>query len=440
MATTTGVSQRFGPVIPNPGDAKLLGESLTFEFSGRLMISRIYKAATGERMYSWDQHRPSTWGTPLDRLIRLYEAWGRGGYGMIITGNVVVDSMHLEMPGNGVITESNSTPTHIEQLRRMASAGKAHGSLVVMQLSHAGRKTPGYINSHPVSAGDVRLDEQATIPYARPTPLTKEGIAAVVGQFAYAAGIAHRAGFDGIQLHASHGFLLSQFLSAQTNNRSDDYGGNIDNRSRIIREIIDLIRTEVKDPAFIIGIKIHRDDFRDKINDAKQLCQALEGLRLDFIELSGGAYDSPESQSHSITPMKEFVEQISPLLSKTLVFICGGFRSSQNMASAIRSGHCASVGLGKPSGSDPLLPSQIISGQLGGAMKPDPDSIDPTVLPWAALTQMEAIARGTVPIDLSDPEVLREFNKRAKKFEEEKSEGLKQGYVKVGYVVWDETT
>ncbi|CUA72011.1 NADH oxidase [Thermoanaerobacter brockii] [Rhizoctonia solani] len=392
----------------------------------------------GERMYSWDQRDPTARGTPSDRLIRLYETWGRGGYGIITTGHIVVDTSYLATPGNGAITQSNSTPTHIDQFRRMASAGKAHGSLVVMQLSHAGRKAPGYINSHPVSAGDVRLDEQAT----QPTPLTKEGIDKVVNQFAYAAAIAHQAGFDGIQLDASNGFLLSQFLSTQTNNRSDNYGGDIENRARIIRDLVELVRKEVKDPAFVIGIKIRRDDFQDKINDAKHLCQMLEGLRFDFIELSasGGAYGSSKSQDQSASPLKEFAEQISPLLSKTLVFVCGGFHSSQDMASAIRDGHCACVGLGRTSGSDPLLPSLIIGGHIGGATKPDPDNIDPAVLPWASLTQMQAIAQGKDPIDLSDAEVLRDFNRRAKKFEEQQREGLKQGHVKVGYVGWDEAT
>ncbi|CAE6404883.1 unnamed protein product [Rhizoctonia solani] len=211
-------------------------------------------------------------------------------------------------------------------------------------------------------------------------------------------------------------------------------------RARIIRDLVELVRKEVKDSAFVIGIKIRWDDFQDKISDAKHLCQMLEGLRFDFIELSGGAYSSSKSQDHSASPLKEFAEQISPLLSKTLVFICGGFHSSQNMASAIRNGHCACVGLGRTSGSDPLLPSQIISGHIGGATKPDPDNIDSTVLPCASLTQMQAIAQGKVPIDLSDPEVLRDFNHRAKKFEEEQREGLKQGYVKVGYVGWDEAT
>ncbi|CAE6511274.1 unnamed protein product [Rhizoctonia solani] len=298
-------SLRYGPATPSLEDAKLLGEAITFKFSGRTMVSRIYKAATGERMYSWDQCDPSARGTPLDRLVQLYETWGRGGYGMIISGNITVDSKHLEIPGNGVIARSNSTPAHIEQFCRLAGAGKAHGSLVVMQLSHAGRRTPGYINSQPVSAGDVRSNEQTIIPYGQPTPLTKEGIAQVVEQFVYAASIAHQAGFDGIQLHSAYDSLLSQFLSTKTNNRSDDYGGNIDNRSRIIHEIIDSIRKEVKDPGFIIGIKVYLSDFRDKINDARHFCQKLQGLGLDFIELIGGDFDPPESQGHSVTPLKE---------------------------------------------------------------------------------------------------------------------------------------
>ncbi|KAH7338028.1 putative NADH oxidase [Rhizoctonia solani] len=432
MASLFNVSQRYGPATSSLEDAKLLGEAIKFEFSGRTMVSRIYKAATGEQMYSWDPLDPSARGTPLGRLVQLYETWGQGRYGMIITGDSTVDSMHLETPGSGVVAESNSTPTHIEQLRRLASAGSAHGSLVVMQLSHAGRRTPGYINSQPVSAGDGGY-------YIRPAHSTDKGRNnSSGGSFVYAAGIAHRAGFDGIQLHSVYDSLLSQFLSTRTNNRSDDYGGNIDNRSRIICEIIDSIRKEVKDPQFIIGIKIYLSDFKDKIGDARHFCQKLQGLSLDFIEVVGGGFDPPESQEHSITPLKEFVQQISPLLSKTLLFVSGGFRSSDNMARAIRDGHCTCVGLGQPCGSDPLLPSQIIGRQFGGAIKPDPN-LDAAAVKSATGTHMEAIARGMAPIDLSNPQVSQEFSIRIKKFEEERQEALKQGNVKVGYMVWDET-
>ncbi|KAG8738867.1 hypothetical protein FRC10_006416 [Ceratobasidium sp. 414] len=447
---------RYGPPTPSPQDIELLGETLTFSFSKRVSKSRFFKSATTERMFSWDQKDLSKRGAPLDRITRLYETWGQGGYGLILTGNVSVHPEQLESPGNAVVHELIETPERLELFQKMATAGKANGSLVVMQLSHAGATAPSYINANPVSAGDVRSED--CISHGQPVPLTKEQIEQVESEFVYAAWSAHRAGFDGIQLHAAFGFLLAQFLSTKTNNRADEYGGCLSNRSRIICEIIQKIRSKVTDPGFIIGVKISLGEFQGKINEAVELCQKLESLSVDFVDLSGGKYGSPEGQESGPSPLEEvwvcfcglearveisvpqFAQQASSSLTKTLVFIAGELRSSEAMAAAVRSGHCAGVGLGYPSASDPYLPVQILSGQLGGATKPDADNLDSSLLSMAAGTQMEAIARGDVVFDLSNPRHLHEFNNRARVFLDQREEMLKNGIVEAGYMVWSPTT
>lgn len=123
-------------------------------------VSLLGDLATSEQMFSWDQLDPSKRGIPCDRLLRLYDIWSQGGYGIIITGNVTVDSAHLETPGNAILDKAYETKACIEEFRRIARTGKAQGSLVIMQLSHAGRRAPGYINPNPVSAGDVRLEDR----------------------------------------------------------------------------------------------------------------------------------------------------------------------------------------------------------------------------------------------------------------------------------------
>ncbi|KAG9076821.1 hypothetical protein FRC06_009303 [Ceratobasidium sp. 370] len=428
---------RYGPSTPSPHDIELLGETVTFPFSKRISKSRFYKSAMTERMFSWDQKDPSKRGAPLDRITRLYETWGQGGYGLILTGNISVHPEQLETPGNAVIHELIETPERLELFRKMATAGKTHGSLVVMQLSHAGATAPSYVNVNPVGAGDVRSDDGT--PHGKPVPLTKDQIEQVESEFVYAAWSAHRAGFHGIELQAAHGFLLAQFLSTKTNNRTDEYGGSLPNRSRIIREIIQKIRTKVADPGFIIGVKISLGEFQGKINEAVELCQILESLSVDFVDLSGGKYKSTEGQESGPSPLEEFAQQVSSSLTKTLVFLAGGFRSSEVMAAAVRSSHGASIGLGCPSASDPHLPAQILSGQLGGATKPDADNMDSSLLYTVAGTQMEAIARGDVVFDLSNPEHLREFNSRAREFLDQREEKLKNGIVEAGYMVWSPT-
>lgn len=113
-------------------------------------------------------------------------------------------------------------------------------------------------------------------------------------KFAYAADFSHRAGFDGVQLHGAHGYLLAQFLSSTTNNRTDEYGGPLQNRARIIYEIIEAIRTRVKDPKFSIGIKLNSVEFQKggfQPEECHEVCTRLEELGLDFVELSGGTYE-----------------------------------------------------------------------------------------------------------------------------------------------------
>lgn len=113
-----------------------------------------------ERMSSWDQHDLCKRGVPSDRLVHLYRTWGQGGYGIIATGNVMLHPQQMEAPGNAVLYAPHETPDRIKQFRRLATAAKAEGSLVVMQISHTGRQVPDFMNPNPVSAGDVKLDNR----------------------------------------------------------------------------------------------------------------------------------------------------------------------------------------------------------------------------------------------------------------------------------------
>ena len=146
----------------------------------------------------------------------------------------------------------------------------------------------------PISASDVPLSGSPLgIPFAPPRAATKEDIQGVIAGFVHVAEYLEKAGFDGIQLHSAHGYLLSQFLSPTTNKRTDEYGGDLKNRMRLILEIREAIAKRVR-KDFIVGIKINSVEFQDQgfqPEEAKVLCAALEEHEFDFVELSGGTYE-----------------------------------------------------------------------------------------------------------------------------------------------------
>ncbi|CAE6434799.1 unnamed protein product [Rhizoctonia solani] len=433
------VLARYGDSI-TPEDAKLLGESIQMPFSGLIAKSRLLKGAMSERMASWDPKDLSKRGIPSDELVGLYEGWGKAGYGIILTGNVMLHPEQLEAPGNPILYAPHETPERIEQFRKMAAAGKAHGSLMVMQVSHPGRQVAAMVNPSPVGPSDIKLADRMGMSFGKPTPLDKSGIRKIVDQFAYTAEVAYITGFDGVQLHGAHGYLIAQFLSQTTNNRTDEYGGSIENRSRIIKEILEAIRAKVPDRKFVVGIKINSVEFQAKgfqPEEAAELCKQLEAMEIDFVELSGGTYEesgfkNTDSGPRESTLKREaffttFAQKITPRLNKTVAYVTGGFRSVSAMAEAVRLGTCAGVGVGRPAGSDPLLPNEIIQGKVTGATEVKIPSDDFVLGALATGVQMETIARGEPVIDLSDPKELARFQEAAQKYHQKNADDLKQG-------------
>jgi 2,4-dienoyl-CoA reductase-like NADH-dependent reductase (Old Yellow Enzyme family) len=182
-------------------------------------------------------------------------------------------------------------------------------------------------------------------------------------------------------VHCAHGYLLAQFLSPSTNHRTDDYGGpSLENRSRIVFEIIQEIhnRVRVHDPTFIICVKLNSVEFQDKgttPDDARNLCLKLEEAGVDFVDLSGGTFEArafehkKESTKAREAYFIEFAEMIRPLLKKTKVFVTGGFRSAAGMVKAVSEGACDGVGIGRPLAAEPYLCREILAGKVTGAIE-----------------------------------------------------------------------
>lgn len=186
-------------------DASPLGQPLTFEFSGLTAKNRFMKAAMTERLCTWDPKVFEKRGIPTPELINVYRRWGEGGFGVILSGNVMIEYDHLEAPGNPIIpVDEPFEGKRFEAYKELATAAKKEGSLFLAQLSHPGRQVFESIQKHPISASDVQLEgEVMGATYAKPRAMERKDIDRVVEGFTHAAEYAHKAGFDGVQLHGA---------------------------------------------------------------------------------------------------------------------------------------------------------------------------------------------------------------------------------------------
>lgn len=253
--------------------------------NGALIPNRIAKAAMEENMADAD-HAPS------DALIRLYRAWGEGGAGLILTGNVMVDARAMTGPG-GVVLEDDR---HLDRFRAWAEAGRAQGAQFWMQINHPGRQMPAELGQATLAPSPIALDLGAQSKrFPVPREMTAEDIAEVARRFVATAVLAERAGFTGVEVHAAHGYLLSQFLSPLTNRRQDQWGGSLENRARLLVDILRGIRAAVQ-PGFAVAVKLNSADFQRggfSPEDAREVVGVLGGLGVDLVELSGGSYEAP---------------------------------------------------------------------------------------------------------------------------------------------------
>ena len=361
-------------------DVSVLGESVTLPFSGRIAPNRFLKAPMTERLCQWNS--PSSdditlRGFPSPEYEHLYRRWGEGEIGIIVAGNMMIRYDAVEAFGNPILPDDHDG--RVAAFRRVSDAVKAHGSLFIAQLSHPGRQGPAALNPHPVSASDVQLKiAWAGNSFNPPRPLTLPEINEIVRQFGETAYLCHQAGFDGVQVHCAHGYLLAQFLALTTNKRTDSYGGSLANRSRIIFQIIDEIHRRVSDPSFIICVKINSVEFQpqgQQPEDCRELCVKLEEAGVDFIDLSGGTFEGrafehkKESTKARESYFIEFAEMIRPLLKKTKLYVTGGFRTASGMKRAIDDGACEGIGIARPLSAEPYLCKEILAGRVTGAIE-----------------------------------------------------------------------
>ncbi|KAK3718503.1 hypothetical protein LTR37_005007 [Vermiconidia calcicola] len=403
-------------------DPAPLGKKLYFEFSGQTAQNRFLKGAMTERISSWDPKDIEARGIPSKELINVYKRWGEGEYGIILTGNILIDPEHLEAAGNPIIPRTAPFEgERFEAFKEMGKQAKAHGSLCIGQVNHPGRQVADRIQPNPVSASDVQLEgEMMGMTFGKPRAATQEDIDGFVEGFAHAAEYLEKAGYDGIQLHAAHGYLLAQFISPTTNRRTDKYGGSLGNRARILLEIAEATRRKTK-PTFSISIKLNSVEFQEsgfQPEEAKELCSLLEANGFDFVELSGGTYQklafdislyTRESSKKREAFFMEFADLIAPALKKTKVYVTGGFKTVGAMVNAVTT--IDGVGVARPACQEPRLPKEILEGRVKGAIKLRFAENDFGIQLVAAGTHIQQIGKDHEPIDLSQEENANAFLK-----------------------------
>lgn len=403
-----------------PADRSRLAEPLTFHFSGRTAPNRFMKAAMTEQLCTYDPENHENNGIPTQNIERVYERWGRGGIGLILSGDVSISTSSLESVGDPAIPlDAPFSGPRFNGFAAMARAGKAHGSLMVAQVSHPGRLCV-FVDS-PVSASEVEVSNNGKgdgiYKYPKPHAATKEEIRDLVKGFGHAAEFLYRAGWDGLELHGAHGFLMAQFLSPKTNKRTDEYGGSLDNRMRFILEIGREIRKRTP-PSFILGIKVNSVEFQDTgfvTTEARELCRHLEEESFDFIEITGGTYEKilmyhgwRESTKKREAFFLEFADQIVPgMTGKTKVYVTGGLRTVGGMVSALDS--VDGVGLGRPLCEEWFLCKDILEGKVDGAIIPDIPQTDFWLFLMAGNRQMRLVGMGAEPSELWRKDVVDEL-------------------------------
>lgn len=248
---------------------------------GTTLKNRLAKSAMSENM--------AVRNLPDEKLVRLYETWGAGEIGLIITGNIMVDNDELGEPNNVVLENDR----HLGAFHRWTQAAKKHGSQIWAQINHPGRQAPSAISKVTVAPSPIKL-KLGNLGFRVPRELTEGEIRGIINRFANTARLCKEAGFDGVQIHGAHGYLVSQFLSPLANLRRDQWGGSIENRMRFVIEMVRAMRAAVGE-KFPLGIKINSADFqRGGFNeeDAVTVVKALEAEGIDLVEISGGTYES----------------------------------------------------------------------------------------------------------------------------------------------------
>jgi 2,4-dienoyl-CoA reductase-like NADH-dependent reductase (Old Yellow Enzyme family) len=327
---------------------------------GITIPNRIAKSAMSEQLA--DRR-----GSPTTDLQQLYATWARGGTGLLVTGNVMIDHRAFVEPRNVVLQDEQ----FLQANKLWAQAAQANGSKIIMQINHPGRVAVLPLLKKPIAPSAVGLDLPAMNIIRVPRAMTEADILEQIKRFATTAELAVKAGFDGVQVHAAHGYLLSQFLSPLSNVRTDGWGGSPENRRRMLIETVRAVRAAIgKDK--ILSVKLNSADFQKgglSQEESLKIALALEAEGIDLLEISGGNYESPAQLGYAPDRSAQrdayFIDYASALRkqSKLPLMLTGGLRDVDFMNHIVANGTVDMVGLARPFAIQPDLAKQLLAGK-----------------------------------------------------------------------------
>ena len=370
--------------------------------NGSVLKNRIAKSAMSENFGTRNQ-------APSMGLINAYKVWAKGNPGLLITGNVMVDSKALGEAHNVVVEDYKD----FELLKKWAKSVEGTGVHLWPQINHPGRQAFAAINRETVAPSAISLSlGSASKMFKIPKALSDEEIWSIIKRFGNTARIMKEAGFTGCQIHGAHGYLVSQFLSPNSNVRTDQWGGSLSNRARFVLEVYREIRHQVGSD-YPIAIKINSADFQRggfSEEESLEVISFLGNEGIDLIEISGGTYERPvmiKGDRKKSTILREayfldYIEKARKLI-KIPLMLTGGFRSASVMEKALEGGNLDVVGLARPFCLYPNLANQIFDGSVERFETPIPkigikflDKLGGVELPWYEL-QIQRIGKGKSP-------------------------------------------
>lgn len=316
---------------------------------GAVLKNRLAKAAMTERIANKKLE-------PVKGHEVLYSKWANSGAGLLITGNVIIDPYHLESAGNVHFRDEGLLP----KVTKWADAGKVNKTHLWVQISHSGRQTNMFNKLHPLAPSSVKLQKLGL--FGKPIAMSESDIEEVIKGFVRTADIGKKAGFTGVQIHSAHGYLLSQFLSPITNKRTDQWGGSIENRSRLLLRLVDEIR-KVVGADYPISVKLNSSDFQKggfTEEESLTVIKSLEKAGIDLLEISGGTYEKlaffllndEGNEMRESTRIREayFIDFAKKVRAKSTIplMITGGFRTFDGCHTALQSRDLDVIGMARP--------------------------------------------------------------------------------------------
>jgi 2,4-dienoyl-CoA reductase-like NADH-dependent reductase (Old Yellow Enzyme family) len=324
-------------------------------FGSLTLPNRIVRSATAECMAD------NTDGHLLDKIFPFYRQLAEGGAGLIISGHMYVHptgKAHPEMTGNW-------SDDLLPGLTKFAETVHAGGGLVAAQINHGGIKNDS--SSCPEAVGPSALTTDESFVSRDSRAFTADEIEMLIDAFAQAAKRAKQAGFDAVQIHAAHGYLISQFLSPAANRRTDQWGGSFENRLHFLREVVKAVRAEVG-PDFPLFTKFGMMDGIEgglTLEDGARVVSELAGMGLDAVELSGGIGGEKltnvakgirnEGREAYFIDFARKAKEVTDLP----VMLVGGFRSRSVMEQVLADGDADFISMCRPLINDPAFPLKL---------------------------------------------------------------------------------